>query len=181
MCGATRLRLACGWASLLLVLLAGRPACATEIEADSTRTVRSDLSTGVVQSGLSIEADTLLSAHGALLRSAVLPGWGQFYNGHPVKGLFFGAASATALTATVVEHRRIRSAPTPEEHQNRTARRNSRLLYFALSVALAAIDAYVDAHLADFGAVRSDLSTGAAMQVEMWRGRAWLRLKKTMP
>ena len=163
MCGATRLRLACGWASLLLALLAGRPAGATEAATDSTRT------------------DTLPSAHGALLRSAVLPGWGQFYNGRPIKGLFFGGASATALTAVVVEHRRIRSAPTPEEHQDRTARRNSRLLYFALSVALAAIDAYVDAHLADFGTVQSGLSTGAAMQVEMRRGNAWLRLQATVP
>ena len=169
MCGAIRLRLACGWASLLFVLFAGRPTCATETEADSTRTVPSVLSTEVVPS-----AATLPSAHGALLRSAVLPGWGQFYNGHPVKGLFFGAASATALTSVVVEHRRIRSAPTPEEHQDRTARRNSRLLYFALSVALAATDAYVDAHLADFGAE-------AAMQVEMQRGQAWLRLKAPLP
>ena len=165
MCGAIRLRLACGWASLLLALLAGQPACATEVEADSTRTVQSPLP----------------SAHGALLRSAVLPGWGQFYNGRPVKGLFFGAASAAALAATVVEHRRISSAPTPEAHQDRTARRNSRLLYFALSVALAAIDAYVDAHLADFGAVRSGLSSGTAMQVEMRRGKAWLRLKVPLP
>ena len=154
MCGATRLRLACGWTSLLLALLAGHPAGAAGAETDSTRT------------------DTLPSAHGALLRSAVLPGWGQFYNGRPVKGLFFGAASATALTSVVVEHRRIRSAPTPEAHQDRTARRNSRLLYLALSVALAAIDAYVDAHLADFG---------TEMQVEMRRGKAWLRLQATVP
>ena len=161
---AIRLRLACGWASLLLALLAGRPLGATEVEADSTRTVRS-------------EAATLPSAHGALLRSAVLPGWGQFYNGRPVKGLFFGAASATALTATLVEHRRIRSAPTPEDHQDRTARRNSRLLYFALSIALAAIDAYVDAHLADFGTVQSGLSIG----VEMRRNKAWLRMKMPLP
>ena len=154
MCGATRLRLACGWASLLLALLAGHPAGATEAEADSTR------------------PDTRPSAHGALLRSAALPGWGQFYNGRPVKGLFFGAASATALTVVVAEHRRIRSAPTPEVHQDRTARRNSRLLYFALSIALAATDAYVDAHLADFG---------AEMQVEMRRGKTWLSLKATVP
>ena len=154
MCGATRLRLACGWTSLLLALLAGHPAGAAGAETDSTRT------------------DTLPSAHGALLRSAVLPGWGQFYNGRPVKGLFFGAASATALTSVVVEHRRIRSAPTPEAHQDRTARRNSRLLYLVLSVALAAIDAYVDAHLADFG---------TEMQVEMRRGKAWLRLQATVP
>ncbi len=166
MSGAIRLRLVCGWASLLLVLFAERPAYAIETEADSTLTVPSVLNT---------EAATLPSAHGALLRSAVLPGWGQFYNGRPVKGLFFGAASATALTSVVVKHRRIRSAPTPEEHQDRTARRNSRLLYFALSVALAAIDAYVDAHLADFGDVPSGFS------VEMQRDQAWLRLKAPLP
>ncbi len=165
MCGAIRLRLVCGWASLLFVLFAGRPTHATEAETDSTRTAPAGLRTG---------AATLPSAHGALLRSAVLPGWGQFYNGRPVKGLFFGAASATALAAVVAEHRRIRSASTPEGHQNRTARRNSRLLYFAISVALAATDAYVDAHLADFGA-------GTAMQVEMQRGKAWLKLKVPLP
>lgn len=179
--GAIRLRLVCGWASLLLVLFAGRPAYATETEADSTHTVPFVLSTEAMQSGPSTGTTTLPSAHGALLRSAVLPGWGQFYNGRPVKGLFFGAASATALASVVVEHRRIRSAPTPEEHQDRTARRNSRLLYFALSVALAAIDAYVDAHLADFGDMPSGLSTGAAIQVEMQRDQAWLRLKAPLP
>lgn len=154
MYGATRLRLACGWASLLLVLFAGRPAAGTKASTDSTRT------------------DAHPSAHGALLRSAVLPGWGQFYNDRPVKGLFFGVASATALTAVVVEQHRIRPSLTPEQHQDHITRRNSRLLYFALSVALAAIDAYVDAHLADFG---------AEVQVEARRGNAWLRLKAAVP
>ena len=154
MYGATRLRLACGWASLLLVLFAGRPAAATEADTDSTRT------------------DAQPSAQGALLRSAVLPGWGQFYNDRPVKGLFFGAASATALAAVVVEQRRIHPSRTPQQHQAHTSRRNSRLLYFALSVALAATDAYVDAHLANFG---------AEVQVEMRRRAAWLRLKAAVP
>ena len=154
MYGATRLRLACGWASLLLALFAGRPAAAAKAAADSTRT------------------DSLPSAQGAFLRSAVLPGWGQFYNGRPVKGLVLGAASATALAAVVVEHRRIRPSRTPEQHQEHISRRNSRLLYFALSVALAATDAYVDAHLADFE---------AEVQVEMRRSTAWLRLKAAVP
>jgi len=163
LCEAIRLRPICGWASLLLVLFAGRPAGATKVETDSTRTAPS----------LSPETAPLPSAHGALLRSAVLPGWGQFYNGRPVKGLFFGAASATALAAVVVEHRRIRSASTPAAHQDHTARRNSRLFFFALSVALAATDAYVDAHLADFGT--------SGLGVEMQRGKAWLRLKAPLP
>ena len=29
----------------------------------------------------------------ALLRSAVFPGWGQFYNDEPLKGVFFGHVS----------------------------------------------------------------------------------------
>ena len=72
----------------------------------------------------------------------------------------------------MVEHRRIRSSRTPEQHQEHISRRNSRLLYFALSVALAATDAYVDAHLANFE---------AEVQVEMRRSTAWLRLKAAVP
>ena len=37
-----------------------------------------------------------------MLRSAVLPGWGQHYNGRPFKALFFGAASGAA---EIIDHR----------------------------------------------------------------------------
>ena len=151
MCGVIRSRSAHYWAlSLLLVLSLGRPALAAAPD-----------STGV---------DTTKTPRGALLRST-LPGWGQHYNDQPIKMLFFSAASATALTAVVVEHRRIDTAPTPEIHQDRPARRNTRLLYFALCVSFAAIDAYVDAHLADFG---------PDVQLQMRPGGALLRFSATL-
>ncbi|HIL10072.1 MAG TPA: hypothetical protein EYG11_15330 [Candidatus Latescibacteria bacterium] len=119
----------------------------------------------------STSADTTKTPRGALLRSALLPGWGQHYNDRPIKMLFFGTASAVALRSVVVEHRRINTAPTPEIHQDRAARRNTRLLYFALCASFAAIDAYVDAHLADFG---SDV------QLQMRPGGALLRFNATL-
>ena len=122
---------------------------------------------------LAAEADSTHSAsRAALLRSAVLPGWGQHFNGRPIKALFFASASAAALTAVVAEHRAIDAAPTLEIHEDRAARRNTRLLYFALSVALSAIDAYVDAQLADFE---------ADADIEMRSQRVSLKLKVTLP
>ena len=87
---------------------------------------------------------------GALLRSAVLPGWGQYYNGKPWKALGFGAAAAGFLTAALVEHRSPGRAQSPEERRDRAGRRNTRFFYLGLTTTLAALDAYVDAHLANF-------------------------------
>jgi hypothetical protein len=163
--------LARAWApSLLLVLLLGRPALAAE--ADSTR------------------SDSLPAPRAALLRSALLPGWGQYYNGHPFKALFFASASTLALTAALGEQRQLdrlsdqlaaqRSAggspagidSLETRFQNQASKRNTRLLFIALSVAFAAIDAYVDAQLADFD---------AAVEMEMRPGGALLKLSATLP
>lgn len=86
----------------------------------------------------------------ALLRSAILPGWGQLYNGKPYKAFFFASASATLFAMAAAEQIALDDARSPQEHEDRVARRNTRILFFALSATLAGIDAYVDAHLARF-------------------------------
>lgn len=49
---------------------------------------------------LSSEAVVLRSKAGAVFRSALVPGWGQFYNGDTSKGaLFFGAGAGTMSSA----------------------------------------------------------------------------------
>ena len=153
MCGVIRSRPVRCWAlSLLLLLSCSRLALAAE--ADSTR------------------ADSLTQPRAALLRSAVLPGWGQYYNDRPLKALVFAGASSALLGTVVAEQRAINAAPTPEIHADHAARRNTRLLYFALSVALSAIDAYVDAQLADFE---------ADIGIEMRYYGPLLKLKMVLP
>ena len=87
---------------------------------------------------------------GALLRSAVLPGWGQVYNKRPLKGALFGTAALTLLGSGIAENRSLGQAQTPDEHEHRADRRNTRFLFLGLVATFAALDAYVDAHLADF-------------------------------
>jgi len=88
----------------------------------------------------------------ALLRSALLPGWGQLSNRKPYKAAFFAATSAGLLVSVIAEQRALNTLQNPSEYEDRAARRNTRILFFALSITFAALDAYVDAQLANFGA-----------------------------
>ena len=110
--------------------------------------------------------------HRALLRSAVLPGWGQHYNGKPWKALGFGAAAAGFLTAAMVELRSSSPLQTPQEREDRASRRNTRFLYLGLTTMLAALDAYVDAHLADFKNMTVEARRGEILlkTAIYWRG-----------
>ena len=100
-----------------------------------------------------------LEPRAALMRSAILPGWGQLYNGKPYKALFFAGTGVTLFSIAAAEQSALDDARSPQEHEDRIARRNTRILFFALSVTLASIDAYVDAHLARF-ADRWDVYAG---------------------
>ncbi len=119
---------------------------------------------------------------GALLRSGVLPGWGQYSNERPLKALLFATAAAGFLTMAVAESRALARARTPSEHESRAARRNSAFLYVAGTATFAALDAYVDAHLADFEAsplleARLDRDPGGvSLRVSVaWNPDGWWR------
>lgn len=95
----------------------------------------------------------------ALIRSLVLPGWGQYANGRPFKALGFGAAAVVLAGRVVVQQRELgradrRGAP-DAELEDLAAGRNTRVLLLLANATLAGIDAYVDAQLAGF-----DLSLG---------------------
>ncbi len=116
----------------------------------------------------------------ALIQSALVPGWGQLNNGHLLKAALFGGTAVGFLAAVFVERDnlnrtdmeigdardalsglvaaggddpqlRARIAQLEGEFEDQAARRNTRLLYLFTTATLAAVDAYVDAHLADFG------------------------------
>lgn len=100
------------------------------------------------------------SPTGALLRSAAMPGWGQFYNERPVKGLVLGALELGLLALLVDEHVRAESArdeflesgdPGDEaDYETHRERRLDLIWLTAASWLYGMMDAYVDAHLFAF-------------------------------
>ncbi|HID94676.1 MAG TPA: hypothetical protein EYP53_01275 [Candidatus Latescibacteria bacterium] len=90
------------------------------------------------------------SPTGALIRSALLPGWGQLYNGRYLKaGLILGAESFLA-TEIVLEDRKIRASTSDAKRDLHTRRRNTFAIWLAGTILYSMIDAYVDAHLFGF-------------------------------
>ena len=91
-----------------------------------------------------------LTPRGALWRSALIPGWGQLRNGRYFKAVLFSGAAAAFAAASISETRNLGRVEA-SERQAAAGRRNTRLLLFMATATFSALDAYVDAHLADFG------------------------------
>ncbi len=96
----------------------------------------------------------------AMLRSAVLPGWGQFYTGHPWRGSLILAAEGTLLAFAWSENRKAdrnwetydrTGEPAYFDIYEKHFHRANNLLSWAIVVFLYNVaDAYVSAHLYDF-------------------------------
>ena len=102
------------------------------------------------------EADTDSSRskdpRGAMLRSALVPGWGQFYNGKWLKGTIIAGVEVGLITNAVVLHQYMKQADTESERDFYWDNRNLSLWWLGASVLYSMADAYVDAHLSDFDA-----------------------------
>jgi len=97
-----------------------------------------------------LESSDQISPRVVLWRSALVPGWGQLSQGHPIKAVLFAGAAAGWLSAVVADASSVSRSSGPLERQDRAARRNTRVLYYVITATLAGVDAYVDAHLDDF-------------------------------
>ena len=116
-----------------------------------------------------------------MMRSALVPGWGQYSNGHPLKATLFSASAVTFLAAAwskigdlgdtsdriELAERELRAATAEgrsdiaslrerllaleSEHEEDAARRNTYFLGLFATMTFSALDAYIDAHLVDFG------------------------------
>lgn len=106
--------------------------------------------------GAADPADSLHSPtpRGALIRSALVPGWGQYCNGRPLKAVLFATGAAGFLGKAVAEQHGLNRAAdagrSDQELQDRAARRNTWVLCLLATSTLAGLDAYVDAQLAHF-------------------------------
>ena len=88
----------------------------------------------------------LKSPMGALLRSAILPGWGQLYNHQYTKAIFVFAGNAFLIQRVFYYHHRWRQTHR-EEFRNK---RNTFTWYAGIAYLLTLVDAYVDAYLFGF-------------------------------
>jgi len=89
----------------------------------------------------------------ALLRSAALPGWGQFYNDEPLKGVVYGAVELGLLGWLIYENSAAEDARQSGDtaaYQVHRQRRLDLIWYTSASWLLGMLDAYVDAHLYSF-------------------------------
>jgi hypothetical protein len=104
------------------------------------------------------------SPTGALWRSFAVPGWGQFYNGRPWKAGVIIAAEAGTLATAVDNYltsrrylREARATQDPKIKYGKLVRREDYIVetefwgwLFVGILAYSMMDAYVDAHLADW-------------------------------
>lgn len=97
------------------------------------------------------------SPRGAMFRSAILPGWGQWYNNQKIKaGIAFCAETGLIANAVFLNQKVVASSTEDE----RLFYESNRSLSVWLAVGvyfLVIFDAYVDAHLSDFD-ISTDLS-----------------------
>ena len=92
------------------------------------------------------------SPAGAMLRSAVLPGWGQLYNQRYWKAGLVLAVNGALVGRAVYFNERYETRLLPDGRKDRAYldRRNNYLWLFGLAYLLNLADAYVDAYLFGF-------------------------------
>lgn len=102
------------------------------------------------------------SPSGAVLRSLVLPGWGQAYVRHPLKAVIYGGIEQGLVLSIYRQERFRRYYQARGEEENVRFYRDQRdrlTWYLAGSILLSTLDAYVDAHLYDFDVSEEGLNS----------------------
>ena len=93
------------------------------------------------------------SPWGAVLRSAVLPGWGQIYNRSYVKSVVFASAHAALIWRVSSRHQEAKDLEAMNQLTAAETVRENRNLYIwytGLAYLITMVDAYVDAYLFGF-------------------------------
>ena len=90
------------------------------------------------------------SPKGAMIRSLMFPGLGQFYNEQYIKAAIVLAGQGTLIGFTFYYNNRASKSTTPLEKEFYQDRRNLMYWWIGAATLLSMLDAYIDAHLYDF-------------------------------
>jgi len=117
---------------------------------------------GADSSDTLIRKDTFIkSPTVAAWRSALLPGWGQFYNGSPIKGVVLGLITLGATSYTIYRYLDMRGEGT-YSYQKTTNFLAALILNVAVwgyTVADAFVDAYLYGFKKEVETLKEDLNT----------------------
>ena len=104
-------------------------------------------------------AQKLPSPKGAMIRSVIFPGWGQWYNGKKLKAGFVFFTETGIVSAAVYWNQKAKVTSDPNYKAFYLDNRNQSFWYLGGAILLSMADAFVDAHLAGFD-VSPDLGFG---------------------
>ncbi|MBN2010294.1 hypothetical protein JW960_13195 [candidate division KSB1 bacterium] len=90
------------------------------------------------------------SPKGAMIRSIIVPGWGQFYNGKRFKAMLICGIQVGTLARSVVYNQLYQNSTIDEDKEFYLNLRNQSTWFLAGSVIYSMLDAFVDAQLSTF-------------------------------
>ncbi|MBN2410365.1 hypothetical protein JXQ31_01660 [candidate division KSB1 bacterium] len=90
------------------------------------------------------------SPRGAMLRSLVVPGWGQFYNGKWFKGILIGGTEIGLVINAVIQNHYAVQSETELEKEFYRENKSLSIWWLGATILYSITDAYVDAHLYNF-------------------------------
>ena len=126
-----------------------------------------------------VDASTIKSPTGAMLRSLAVPGWGQFYNEKPLKGVVIAGGEIGLIANAILQNQWAQNATTPAAKAFHRDNRGLSLWWLAGVMLYSVVDAYVDAHLYDF-----DSSTSLALNYPLQNDAGYVPIcsaKFTLP
>lgn len=93
---------------------------------------------------------SLPSPKGAMVRSIIFPGWGQWYNGKKIKAGLVFLTETGIIGGAIFWQNKKQNAQNPIDEEFYLDNRNLAFWYLGGAILLSLADAYVDAHLAGF-------------------------------
>ncbi len=90
------------------------------------------------------------SPKGAIIRSSILPGLGQWYNEQKIKAILFFSAESYLIGLSIYYNNKAVNSVSEEEKAFYKDKRNEKYWWIGGLTLLSMLDAYIDAHLYDF-------------------------------